>query len=263
MAPTTHVAPFVCRPLRHPREIRVIRLAAHPDVVLSLEHRNLDDKPLYIAVSYRWGTEAAEDDLIVEGRALRVRKGLKSMIEALKDERSVRLLWIDAICIHQNSTDEQNHQVQLMGEIYSRADHVVAYLEGARQSTLRVHGQSVYSKLAECAHRLGISPKPLSQHSRDRLRPEPFLPVLSDEYFSRRWSSVSLALLNSISEEAGLRWKSFRDFYSKTDKLRLVVAQRLSASYATRSRMARQPLSSCFTILKTLPVPSIRTLSTP
>lgn len=162
---TTHPAPFVYRPLRHPREIRVIRLATQPGVELSLEHRNLDDGPVYTAVSYRWGTEVAEDDLIIDGRALRVRKRLMSMIAALKDENSLRFLWIDAICIQQNSTVEQNHQVKLMGEIYSRADHVIAYLEGARQSTWKARKQSVFSKLAHSAYRLGISPKPLSQHS--------------------------------------------------------------------------------------------------
>lgn len=227
MFSTTQAAPFVYRPLRHPREIRVIRLAAHPDVVLSLEHRNLDDKPVYTAVSYRWGTEAAEDDLIVEGRALRVRKRLKSMIEALKDEHSVRLLWIDAICIQQNSTNEQNHQVRLMGEIYSRADQVIAYLEGAPLSTWRVRGQSVYSKLAERAHRLGIS-KPLSQHTRDRLRPEPFLPVLSDEYFSRRWIIQEFCLARTVEFH-------FRGGRFTLEEFQRLLQQNRQASFTRRA----------------------------
>lgn len=37
-------------------------------------------------------------------------------------------LWIDALCINQNSTIERNHQVARMGEIYSHARNVIAWL---------------------------------------------------------------------------------------------------------------------------------------
>lgn len=37
-------------------------------------------------------------------------------------------LWIDAICINQATTLEKNHQVSMMGMIYSQAECVIVWL---------------------------------------------------------------------------------------------------------------------------------------
>jgi hypothetical protein len=46
----------------------------------------------------------------------------------LRDKEAERVLWIDALCIDQNSEGERNHQVVLMGQIYASAWRVVAWL---------------------------------------------------------------------------------------------------------------------------------------
>jgi Heterokaryon incompatibility protein (HET) len=38
------------------------------------------------------------------------------------------LLWVDAICISQDDLIERNHQVGLMGQIYSKATLVIAWV---------------------------------------------------------------------------------------------------------------------------------------
>jgi hypothetical protein len=43
-----------------------------------------------------------------------------------------KLLWIDALCIDQENVIERNHQVQQMGEIFSRASNVLAWLGSNR-----------------------------------------------------------------------------------------------------------------------------------
>jgi hypothetical protein len=53
---------------------------------------------------------------------------LASAIHDLRNDFSVRTMWIDAICIHQASDAEKSHQVALMGEIYARAKLVVIWL---------------------------------------------------------------------------------------------------------------------------------------
>ncbi|KAF2825715.1 hypothetical protein CC86DRAFT_263096, partial [Ophiobolus disseminans] len=35
-----------------------------------------------------------------------------------------RVLWVDAMCIHQNDSLERGQQMQTMGHIYARAQHV-------------------------------------------------------------------------------------------------------------------------------------------
>jgi hypothetical protein len=43
-------------------------------------------------------------------------------------EQLVSSLWIDALCIDQKDTTERNHQVQQMGEIFSKAEFVIAWM---------------------------------------------------------------------------------------------------------------------------------------
>jgi hypothetical protein len=45
------------------------------------------------------------------------------------------VLWIDFICINQSDVLEKNHQVKRMGEIYSNASRVVAWLGEADSSS--------------------------------------------------------------------------------------------------------------------------------
>ncbi|KAK8072942.1 hypothetical protein PG996_006290 [Apiospora saccharicola] len=48
-------------------------------------------------------------------------------------------LWVDAICINQKDTDERNAQVQRMGDIYSLAESVTAWLGlGTKHSHLAI-----------------------------------------------------------------------------------------------------------------------------
>jgi hypothetical protein len=57
-----------------------------------------------------------------------VRENLWWALYYLRDEETERVLWIDALCIHQENEGERNHQVQLMGQIYADAWRVVAWL---------------------------------------------------------------------------------------------------------------------------------------
>jgi hypothetical protein len=46
----------------------------------------------------------------------------------LRDKEAERILWIEALCIDQNSEGERNYQVGLIGQIYAGAWRVVAWL---------------------------------------------------------------------------------------------------------------------------------------
>ena len=46
----------------------------------------------------------------------------------LRNKKKRRVLWIDAICIDQSSMDERNQQVELMGDVYSKARRVILWL---------------------------------------------------------------------------------------------------------------------------------------
>jgi hypothetical protein len=57
-------------------------------------------------------------------------------------------MWVDSICIDQDSLIERNHQVRLMGEIYEKATTVLVWLGEPNEETmiafdqLRILGES-------------------------------------------------------------------------------------------------------------------------
>lgn len=46
----------------------------------------------------------------------------------LRDRSLARIIWVDAICINQESLEERCEQVQLMALIYSKANRVLVWL---------------------------------------------------------------------------------------------------------------------------------------
>ncbi|KAH7400106.1 heterokaryon incompatibility protein-domain-containing protein [Cadophora sp. MPI-SDFR-AT-0126] len=119
-------------------EIRLIRLQprdpANPDLITcSLKHAGLEDPDsIYEALSYEWGSETKTPcSIILNDVCLPVREKLFSALWHLRDQgevSSVRVIWIDALCINQSDDIEKAHQVSQMGNIYSHASRVVAWV---------------------------------------------------------------------------------------------------------------------------------------
>ena len=108
----------------------------------------------YVALSYMWGDVEATGTIILNGEPFKVRRNLWDFLhQRRKDQRQSEIrkvpnehhrpgaaascLWIDALCIEQASTLERNHQVAMMGQIYSKATSVVAWL-GSENGDLRL-----------------------------------------------------------------------------------------------------------------------------
>lgn len=141
---------FVHARLSSPRSIRLLTLlpSARFDspIRCDLQEVSLDDDVKYEALSYVWGDPGPDHTVLVDGdKTLEV---TPSCLEALRYLRAAkwgrrRVLWIDAICIDQRhdgdgSTRERNHQVKMMGDVYSRATRVLAWLGPGEPSTARL-----------------------------------------------------------------------------------------------------------------------------
>ncbi|KAH7356247.1 heterokaryon incompatibility, partial [Pyrenochaeta sp. MPI-SDFR-AT-0127] len=89
----------------------------------------LDDPPPYQALSYTWGDLATTNTITLNGTPFAVRENLCNFLNRWRQAlQPMRFLWIDAICINQESIPERNHQVGMMGRIYSTATSVIAWL---------------------------------------------------------------------------------------------------------------------------------------
>ena len=120
-------------------EIRLLRL--HPSSGLGLARplsgslktiRLQDDNSSvpteFEALSYFWGNEEADRTLSIDNTALSITPNLETALRELSKGKVERLLWIDAICINQNDTNERNAQVRMMGSIYRSAARVIVWI---------------------------------------------------------------------------------------------------------------------------------------
>ncbi|KAE9364913.1 HET-domain-containing protein, partial [Stipitochalara longipes BDJ] len=97
---------------------------------------SLENLPAYEALSYTWG-KSPSHPIVCNGQSISVQKNLASALRNLRYPSSIRLLWIDALCINQGDIQEQSSQVQQMGTIYQKAENVVVWLgEGSQTSSM-------------------------------------------------------------------------------------------------------------------------------
>lgn len=82
----------------------------------------------YEALSYAWGDGRIERPIQLNGQSFLVTATLHSALSYLRYQDELRALWVDAICINQESIQERNHQVQFMGQIYRNSKRVVVWL---------------------------------------------------------------------------------------------------------------------------------------
>jgi hypothetical protein len=86
------------------------------------------DSALYTCLSYEWGPADQGDWISINFKPHYVRRNLLDFLETARRYHHSKALWIDALCIDQTNDFERNHQVQMMGVIYSRAVEVLPWL---------------------------------------------------------------------------------------------------------------------------------------
>jgi hypothetical protein len=132
-------------PLNHDRSctnIRVIEILGRdkndPDGLISCKFRriSLENAPPYTALSYTWGPPDEKKRILLNDEPFEVRINLWDFLNEACNrgkERPSRI-WIDAMCIDQLQLKERNHQVAIMGKIYSRATNVLVWLGSATKA---------------------------------------------------------------------------------------------------------------------------------
>jgi hypothetical protein len=151
-----------------PREIRLLQCwkpVPHMNYIArSLEIFSVDKCPDFIALSYTWGdaihkvgdaeessaTRGAEKlFILVDGTCIPATRNLLDAVASIDKHQQEHYalggyfhLWIDAICINQHDIAERSSQVLLMGDIYSSALMVHAWLgedESDLEGFIQIH----------------------------------------------------------------------------------------------------------------------------
>ncbi|KAH6879109.1 heterokaryon incompatibility protein-domain-containing protein [Alternaria rosae] len=113
------------------REIRLLTLQPNNDEDMtrcSLQTYSPEDCPSYTALSYTWGADVMHTDIEINGVSVPIRENLWDFLHQQLLHENYGPFWIEAVCIQQSEVDERNHQVQMMGSIYSNARKVLVWL---------------------------------------------------------------------------------------------------------------------------------------
>lgn len=87
-----------------------------------------DALPPYKALSYRWGDDETSQLIHIGDYPIPIRSNLYTIMTQMLAEERRDWLFIDALCIDQSNEAEKPGQVSLMGEVYRRAEAVIAWL---------------------------------------------------------------------------------------------------------------------------------------
>ena len=115
------------------QEVRIVTImpeSAGQEIRCSLATVSLKKRQHFEALSYVWGSDETKGDfgITLDGHPFAVTANLASALHHLRRREKPRPMWIDYLCINQRDLDEKNVQVALMGQIYRKANRVVAYL---------------------------------------------------------------------------------------------------------------------------------------
>ncbi|KAM7202642.1 Heterokaryon incompatibility protein (HET) domain containing protein [Naviculisporaceae sp. PSN 640] len=192
---------YVYSPLRE-GEIRLLVLKQRSDSVRAicrLEHR-LHSKDLdYEALSYCWGVGERDYQVICEGKAINVTATLFSALRHLPFRNKERRLWVDAICINQDDDLEKNHQVAIMGAIYSSAKRTVIWLGDDKKV------EAAVGRVERLT--LPIIPASSTKGTKNLIRQ--IAPIFDCPWFRRLWVVQEVALANDCAFVARYKQVSY------------------------------------------------------
>ncbi|KAH6667514.1 heterokaryon incompatibility protein-domain-containing protein [Halenospora varia] len=106
--------------------------------------------------------------------------------------------WIDAICINQTNKEEQNYQVNMMGDIFSDAAHVLVWLGPGNDSSDFAMDCIVHANIH--ANAQNSFPETFRQS-----RPDAVRDLLNRDYWTRVWIIQELILAQEIIVLCGTR----------------------------------------------------------
>lgn len=208
-------------------EIRLLKLSGPQDGSLircHLETFKLDEAPVFTALSYSWGNPSSQHRISLDGHVDKVTANLHRLLKSLttlhsKNKRNPQeWLWIDALCIDQDSLEERGNQVQLFSRIYSRAEEVLAWLgPGSHNSDRCVKALARDPSYWQSQRRLLWFWKNGAGHGA--------VEICRKRYWSRLWTFQELLNAKRILLLCGLRYIAWDSFVGNLSSL--LAIQRL------------------------------------
>ncbi|KAH7398002.1 heterokaryon incompatibility protein-domain-containing protein [Cadophora sp. MPI-SDFR-AT-0126] len=135
-------------------EIRILDIlpcgSDNPQDLLKCEVRvvSLSDKPVYDALSYRWGDPESRRCILVDDREVYVTENLHAALIRLRQEDEKKTIWIDQLCIDQQNQEEKAVQVRLMREVYSNCQQCLIWMDEINENIRQSDAEAVLDVLS-------------------------------------------------------------------------------------------------------------------
>lgn len=180
--------------------------------------------PAYTAISYAWGDPSPSHLISLNNRKYYTTASVVEVLSRVRDERDIRTIWLDAVCIDQTNVLEKNRQVALMGYIYSSSQQTLVWLGPATEdSDMAMDFIPVLRKILESNEdAMRITDEMLYEMaSTDRNSPQWFAlsNLLSRAWFQRVWVVQEVALSPIVHVMCGNRSLLWEEISSMIDAL--------------------------------------------
>lgn len=205
---------YRANPLNYPdRGIRLLRLCpGSKSADLEATFAVFDQEgpfPPYEALSYTWGPPAKDSFLRImrygEAWKVPITPNLQHALLRLRLQSKPRLIWVDALCIDQDSNEEKTAQIPRMATIYRGAADVCIWLgREADDSELALKFVRQVLNL-EYFDRLVHDPR----HQKEWLA---LSALMRRSWFSRRWVIQEIAFARQATLYCGEHWVKWKDF---------------------------------------------------
>ena len=238
----TSERPYRYKPLLTPLQIRLVDILPGSDgqpLSCRIREVQVEDKHVYEALSYVWGDEKDKVAIQCEDANIYITQNLTAALRYFRHSSEPRTLWVDSICINQESAKEKSQQIPLMGVIYSAAVAVRIWLghENECEDTnkawnlMRVLEERIYPQIEKLRSQYeGMETKPVDP---EELEKEFNLPLIHSseflalrDFYKRPWFSRAWTFQESFLA----RQKTFHcGNYSASETLLLRTALSLTA----------------------------------
>lgn len=119
--------------------IRLLRLVEQPigDVAYEIRWFTSENAPQYTVLSYVWGDNSRVHQIQANGKCILITENLKVFFDETKRRRNSQpnpstwpfgWLWVDAVCINQEDSNERSEQVAMMKAIFEKAHSLIMWL---------------------------------------------------------------------------------------------------------------------------------------
>lgn len=165
------------------------------------------DAPCYEAISYVWGERRGA--MLCDGKRLEVPLNLAHALIRFRHKTESCLLWADAVCINQNNITERGHQMQMMGDVFRKAERVLVWLGR--------DGEPSAKKMFDIVNACFPLPPPHELRARirqsmlqDRELTQHWNRFFSNDWFERMWIVQEIGLPSEATlycGEASVEWE--------------------------------------------------------